>query len=85
MTGGENPAGEFWSGRRDLNPRLRPWQGRTLPLSYSRSAESDPTSIKETKLRLKAALDVQADGNNDGSDYGMIYGIKRSPSSEARN
>ena len=28
----------FWSGRRDLNPRLRPWQGRTLPLSYSRSS-----------------------------------------------
>ncbi len=26
-----------WSGRRDLNSRLRPWQGRTLPLSYSRS------------------------------------------------
>jgi hypothetical protein len=25
-----------WSGKRDLNPRLRPWQGRTLPLSYSR-------------------------------------------------
>src|SRR5919206_1591814 len=25
------------SGRRDLNPRLRPWQGRTLPLSYSRT------------------------------------------------
>src|SRR5262249_9436877 len=24
------------SGRRDLNPRRRPWQGRTLPLSYSR-------------------------------------------------
>src|SRR6266568_2747920 len=29
-----------WSGRRDLNPRLRPWQGRTLPLSYSRSVPS---------------------------------------------
>ena len=28
---------KLWSGRRDLNPRLRPWQGRTLPLSYSRS------------------------------------------------
>ena len=28
---------KIWSGRRDLNPRLRPWQGRTLPLSYSRS------------------------------------------------
>src|SRR5690242_21882788 len=31
---------KIWSGRRDLNPRLRPWQGRTLPLSYSRSAAS---------------------------------------------
>ena len=28
---------KIWSGRRGLNPRLRPWQGRTLPLSYSRS------------------------------------------------
>ena len=27
-----------WSGRRDLNPRLQPWQGCTLPLSYSRVA-----------------------------------------------
>ncbi len=26
----------IWSGKRDSNPRLRPWQGRTLPLSYSR-------------------------------------------------
>src|SRR5262245_8288468 len=25
---------EGWSGKRDSNPRLRPWQGRTLPLSY---------------------------------------------------
>src|SRR5215208_6166729 len=30
---------EQWSGKRDSNPRLRPWQGRTLPLSYSRSPE----------------------------------------------
>ncbi len=29
--------GNIWSGRRDLNPRLQPWQGCTLPLSYSRS------------------------------------------------
>jgi hypothetical protein len=29
-----------WSGKRDSNPRLRPWQGRTLPLSYSRSRPS---------------------------------------------
>src|ERR1700689_4206449 len=33
-------AARNWSGRRDLNPRLRPWQGRTLPLSYSRSVAS---------------------------------------------
>src|SRR5581483_5008258 len=33
-------AAVVWSGRRDLNPRLRPWQGRTLPLSYSRSVET---------------------------------------------
>jgi len=25
-----------WSGKRDLNSRLQPWQGCTLPLSYSR-------------------------------------------------
>ena len=25
-----------WSGKRDSNSRLRPWQGRALPLNYSR-------------------------------------------------
>ena len=29
-------ARETWSGRRDSNPRPRPWQGRALPLSYTR-------------------------------------------------
>jgi hypothetical protein len=28
--------GRFWSGRRGSNPRPRPWQGRALPLSYTR-------------------------------------------------
>ena len=32
-------ADKCWSGRRDLNPRLQPWQGCTLPLSYSRLSE----------------------------------------------
>ena len=36
---------EKWSGKRDSNPRLRPWQGRTLPLSYSRSP--GPPAITE--------------------------------------
>ena len=29
-----------WSGRRDSNPRPRPWQGRALPLSYTRIREA---------------------------------------------
>src|SRR5205814_771683 len=34
-----------WSGKRDSNPRPRPWQGRALPLSYSRvPADSDCTT-----------------------------------------
>src|SRR6266566_5133053 len=36
--------GADWSGRRDSNPRHRPWQGRTLPLSYSRSSEQQYTA-----------------------------------------
>src|SRR5258705_6838221 len=28
-----------WSGRRGSNPRPRPWQGRALPLSYTRIRE----------------------------------------------
>ena len=27
---------DLWSGRRGSNPRPRPWQGRALPLSYTR-------------------------------------------------
>src|SRR5579863_4726763 len=30
---------KIWSGRRGSNPRHRPWQGRALPLSYSRPAK----------------------------------------------
>jgi hypothetical protein len=56
---------EIWSGRRDLNPRLRPWQGRTLPLSYSRSfshstalAHFEPnhcTRIRPRRSRLSSS------------------------------
>jgi hypothetical protein len=38
-----------WSGRRDSNPRPRPWQGRALPLSYTRirwaAAVSPPQAV----------------------------------------
>src|SRR3982074_3410966 len=30
---------KIWSGRRGSNPRPRPWQGRALPLSYTRIRE----------------------------------------------
>ena len=30
---------KYWSGRRGSNPRPRPWQGRALPLSYTRVRE----------------------------------------------
>src|SRR3954452_5612752 len=33
---GTEERGRDWSGRRDSNPRPRPWQGRALPLSYTR-------------------------------------------------
>src|SRR5262245_55139381 len=39
---------EGWSGKRDSNPRLRPWQGRTLPLSYSR-----PRGIRRVPQRIQ--------------------------------
>ena len=43
-----------WSGKRDLNPRLRPWQGRTLPLSYSRSIEIYHLTINYLFVNKKA-------------------------------
>src|SRR5438552_16124304 len=36
---------EVWSGKRDSNPRPRPWQGRALPLSYSRATAVDFITI----------------------------------------
>ena len=39
-TGTAPVLGKGWSGRRDLNPRLQPWQGCTLPLSYARVGTS---------------------------------------------
>src|SRR5438552_15139470 len=36
---------EVWSGKRDSNPRPRPWQGRALPLSYSRATAVDCITI----------------------------------------
>lgn len=40
------------SGKRDLNPRLQPWQGCTLPLSYSRVL-FDKKTIKHIGINVK--------------------------------
>src|SRR4030095_16339611 len=45
--------GEGWSGERDSHPRLRPWQGRTLPLSYSR-----PRGIRSVPQRIQPKQDT---------------------------
>ena len=41
---------DFWSGRRDSNPRPQPWQGCALPLSYTR--------IRERRRWLAATADL---------------------------
>ena len=47
---------EEWSGRRDSNPRPRPWQGRILPLNYFRLntgvAGFEPTMTESKSVAL---------------------------------
>ncbi len=45
-----------WSGRRDLNPRLQPWQGCTLPLSYSRIYE---TARRKNTLEAASRFELE--------------------------
>jgi len=45
---------EIWSGRRGSNPRPRPWQGRALPLSYTRiraGGERSPSTADLCQMR----------------------------------
>ncbi len=63
---------ENWSGKRDSNPRLRPWQGRTLPLSYSRSAASQSTTYIGLNARLPTrsiAMTCSVTETQDSSDF----------------
>ena len=41
----------LWSGRRDSDPRLSPWQGDTLPLSHSRERDIIYQTIRK-KARI---------------------------------
>ena len=50
-----------WSGRRDSNPRPRPWQGRALPLSYTRIREIGGDHSPATRRAMpNAALECNS-------------------------
>ena len=49
---------KIWSGRRGSNPRPRPWQGRALPLSYTRirdGGERSPSTADLCQMRTANA------------------------------
>jgi hypothetical protein len=48
---------EIWSGRRDSNPRPRPWQGRALPLSYTRIREAGAAAPTTGRAMPKAGVE----------------------------
>ena len=54
---------ENWSGQRDLNPRPSAWEADTLPLSYARSRNCDPGSLRGFAPAVKAHLPLDAEGH----------------------
>jgi hypothetical protein len=51
---------EIWSGRRDSNPRPRPWQGRALPLSYTRIPKDCRRSIASGRAMPNADIECNS-------------------------
>ena len=48
-----------WSGKRDSDPRRLPWQGSTLPLSYSRSGtRQDSQKLLNVKFFLSFLMQI---------------------------
>ena len=46
----------YWSGKRDSNPRLQPWQGCTLPLSYSRIFNKISGLLQSSKVNFRPKI-----------------------------
>src|SRR5512136_1303489 len=69
----------LWSGKRDLNPRLQPWQGCTLPLSYSRIFNGLKLQDSRSKVNRKEnSLCMSLRGRNDrGNPTKSLRGIAR--------
>jgi hypothetical protein len=75
--------GKFWSGRRDSNPRPRPWQGRALPLSYTRIREiggdcspATGRAMPNAARECNSPCEVQIGGNNAISTQSAEIGPK---------
>ncbi len=51
---------EIWSGRRGSNPRPRPWQGRALPLSYTRIRDGGDRSPATAQAMPNAARECNS-------------------------
>ena len=77
----EDPGQKKWSGKRDSNPRLRPWQGRTLPLSYSRSSNFENygnTRLQPSSRRLAVpALARPRHQMGRLRRYAELFGVSR--------
>ena len=61
-----------WSGKRDSNPRLRPWQGRTLPLSYSRPPRSADRTTANTAQTTSVDADADRRSGRRWTDWAQI-------------
>ena len=59
---------EVLSGKRDSNPRLRPWQGRTLPLSYSRPPSKSLYHTSWT-IAIKVMLQTEDRGHSPADGW----------------
>src|SRR3979490_754019 len=78
-------AWKHWSGRRDSHPRPRPWQGRALPLSYTRIRKiGDDRSPAIGRAMPNAAHECNSPGGGAES-AGLIGHIRRSARKSAQN
>ena len=61
-----------WSGRRDSNPRPRPWQGRALPLSYHPHPRRGDCSRATARAMPNAARECNSPSAPEFAWFGSI-------------
>jgi hypothetical protein len=67
----------IWSGRRGSNPRPRPWQGRALPLSYTRILGLAAIARRQRQSYAKCSPRMQQPAG--GAGIGRMPGITGDP------